>query len=48
MGIGLNYSLIDIKKGNILKISSDKTILRGYRGFRQINIEKEYGKEKKI
>ncbi|EGR27091.1 hypothetical protein IMG5_202080 [Ichthyophthirius multifiliis] len=45
IGIGLNYSLIDINKGTILQIGKNKTILKGYRGFKQINIEEEYGKD---
>lgn len=43
MGIGLNYSVIDINNGTILKIGEGNVILTGYRGFDRINVETEYG-----
>lgn len=31
--IGLNYSFLDIKKGNIIKLGAEKQILAAYHGF---------------
>lgn len=43
LGIGLNYCLIDVEKGTILKMLIGKKIARGYRGYRAIDVVKEYG-----
>lgn len=36
MGMGLNYSVLDIKKGNVLKLGVGKRILMAYHGYSKL------------
>lgn len=40
--------MIDVQKGTILKIVEEKKIVKGYRGFNAIDIEKEYGIDSRL
>lgn len=43
LGFALNYLIIHLDRGIILKLSEDLTIQRCYRGFTELDVEAEYG-----
>lgn len=48
LGIGMNYLVIDTDNGTILKLGENGYILKGKRGFKDIDVVKEYGEERKL
>lgn len=48
LGLGMNYLVIDTDKGTILKLGEHNYILKGKRGFKDIDVVKEYGEERSL
>lgn len=36
MAISLNYCILDLKNGNLLKLDEDKNVLKAYHGYKQL------------
>jgi len=44
----MNYLVIDTDKGTILKLGEHNYILKGKRGFKDIDVVQEYGEERTL